>query len=140
MAKTLLKQIEGIDVFIDESGRFSAKINGKDVKKMSLREVVREIYQISKPVVAYEFSRYGSGPNEPRKIEIIRFEGDRPIRKDGGLDDKYSPIYIMSEADLETARVLNKRDDELREEWNKFIDSLPRLTKKNFSEIVSGNS
>lgn len=132
--KTLLKTLEGIEIFVDnETGQFSAKIAGKTVKKRNLRDVEKEIEAISGAVTAYDLDY--NYIRSPHKVEVIRFENGRARRKDGRLAGYSERYYLL---DTETVSKLEAMAEEyrrLRERYQELLSELPRLNESNIEEV-----
>lgn len=133
MAKTLLKTVEGIDIFIDdESGSFSAKIAGREVKKRSLRDIEKEIEKTKGALPAYELT-YGHKFN---KVEILGFEKGRArIKEDGRLGRYSERYYIIDEVSLDKLEKLRNRLEEIEELWRQELESLPQVRERDFEEL-----
>lgn len=133
-SKTLIKTLDGIEIYIDpETGRFEAKINGKLVKKRTLRDVEKEIEGLSKAVTAYDLSTYDIA--KPERVEISRFESGRARLKDGKLARRYEIFYILDTETLSKILNIYERERILIEEYKALIKTLPRVNESNFQEI-----
>lgn len=123
MAKNLLKTVEGIDIFVDsETGQFSAKMGGKEIKKRNLRDVEKEIEKTSDPVIAYEVDRYHI--RKAKRVEIIGFEGTRARMKDGRLAESYSYFYLLTEEEIEELDKLYEAQEAIESQWTEIVNGL----------------
>lgn len=55
---TLIKEVDGINVYVNSDGRFIAEVNGKVINKPSLREVERELAKIARGLAVFSFDGY----------------------------------------------------------------------------------
>jgi hypothetical protein len=139
MAKQLLKTVQGVEVFIDdETGKFSAKIGEKKIEKRLLRDIEKEIEEVSGAVVAYGMdSNY---PRSPRRLEISRFEGDRAREKGGSLLGRFEDYYLLDPGNISKIEELAADYRKAKEAFSEYIRDLPRLTARNFDEVRKAQS
>lgn len=134
---THFKTIDGIDVFITEDGKFTAKINKRDVTKPNFRDIEKLVAQTLEAVTAYELDRYEV--RLPRKVEILKFEKDRVRLKDGDLGGHFSHYYKLTEEQIGFLNDLVRQRDEIKDAWHEYVNLIEkqRVTTKNLREPKS---
>lgn len=55
---TLIKEIDGIAVYVNTEGRFIAEVGDRVIKKASLREVERELAKLARGLAVFSFDGY----------------------------------------------------------------------------------
>lgn len=139
MTKQTFKTIEGIEVSLDnETGKFYAKVGGREIKRNSLSEIEKEIRKTKTAVEAYSWGYYQSTPHKPDIVAIASFDKDgRPRFKDGSLGRRREDFYILTSEDLSQIFDFVMRQEELEEEWRSLLESLQgkKLDRNNIESL-----
>jgi len=130
--KVPFKTVNDTPIWLTEDGKFTARINGKDVTKPQISQIEKLITLTLGAVTAYDVDNYSA--SAPAKREIIGFEKDRARTKDGHLLARYDYCYVLTDVELSLLRDLAKQKREIEEEWQEVIHKLTRLTPSNIDE------
>lgn len=137
---TKLKQVNGVDVLVDDKGKFSATIGKRSFADRSLAKVEKWIRaeQAATPAIWISSSYSGAHPVESRlQATTVGYDAvkERWHTSDGGEVSPYSTdrLYIHDEAFIARADALRERwravYNEYRREWDALLEEWPRLQK-----------
>lgn len=131
---TFIKTIDGIDISVNERGKFVANINGKDVEKTSLSAVEKQITSLRGAVILYDMRDYWAKAKRP--IEILGYEGGRVRSKDGKLHGKYElELVYCSEKDLLEIDKIVEAQEKIDEKWANLKNRLLNVSSSNFDKV-----
>jgi hypothetical protein len=130
------KTIDGIDIFLDPDGKFSAKIREGTMTRPTLIAIIKEIQRDRKTVKAYNLSQYTSGLI-CNPVDIKGYEKRRAKTSTGVLRGLYDPLFIISPEQLDQIRKIIKKHDAINEEWRRATQHLMQLTPENFDKYYA---
>jgi len=129
--------VNGIDIFVDERGKFSAVIEGKAIKRSSLSSVTSEIRKRGNAVTAFEISDSNYEAKRIVKREVIEYLKYSQVRlKDGELCHLYGGLlFVLDESEIDQVQRLIAEQNELDYRWRELLSTFKRVTSKNLEEL-----
>jgi len=103
---TPIKTVDGIQISVDNDGKFIARINEKDVKKASISAIEKQILALRQVVTLYDMQDHWRKKKAP--VHVMGYEHGRVRDQEGKLHSKYGiELYHLSEKDiLEVDKIL----------------------------------
>lgn len=131
-----IKIVDGISVFIHpQDGKFFATINGKDVRRTTLKAVEKEITSRRNAITLTCIGSNWKGKHR-QSFEVLNIEGRGKIRlKDGSLKMYSENLYLVTPEQIQEVDSLIAQYDELHEKWEALLDDLQQVHESNFTKI-----
>lgn len=131
--KVPFKTINDTPIWLTEDGKFTARINGKDVTKPQISQIEKLITATLGAITAYKVNGYEARPI--RKVSVLGFERDRARTKDEGLLGRHEHLYVLSDEQVAQLEDIAKRKRAIEEEWQQATYTLTRLTSSNIDDV-----
>lgn len=145
--RTLLKDHNGTQIFVDADGRFSAELDGKTVTKRTLSELTRAIdgNAAKEPLAAWRLHPLPEYrlAELPQRVAIVgtrktgRYER-RLVKADGKVAERYDSIYLADEATVARLTEIVQQIRDLWIEGGTLIRGMRELTPERFDRIAKG--
>lgn len=135
--KVFIKNVEGIEVFINENGAFEAEINGKIEKRSSLSSLARVIKErnggLDVQLVENHYNRKRRSP-----MTIIGFTTHDKVRKSDGerVELHSGNLYICNDKEIAAIDALIAEQDELTARWDALMNELQVVSVYTFDKIM----
>ena len=133
--KTKLKELDGIEIFVSDDGKFEAEIGGKTLQRVKLLDIEKLIVQQRSAVKVIRVSDRKAERAEV--VEIIAIEDGRARTKDRELLDRYTPLYVFDEDRLSDLESIINEQRALAARWYAVINSMIRVTEVTFAQFRS---
>lgn len=131
-----LKTVNGIDIFVNESGKFEATVDGKLVKRTTLTAVENAITDRIEPLIAFEIMEpYHSYVVRPVSIAKFNRHG-QAVTAEGKKFQTWHRVYMCTPADLKKLHAIMAKQSKLLEEWNEIVGDLTQVTGRTFYDLV----
>ncbi|HMM98516.1 MAG TPA: hypothetical protein PKC99_05880 [Anaerolineales bacterium] len=135
--KVFVKNVEGIEIFVNEKGTFEAEINGKIEKRSSLASLVRVIKErrggLDVQLVENLYNRKLRKP-----VTIIGFTGHSKAKTSDGerLQIFHGDLYLCNEDQVAAIDALIAEQDELTARWVALLNELQVVSNYTFDKIM----
>lgn len=137
MTETPVKTVNGIDIFLNDRGTFTATINGKKVTRSSLKNVVGEIQSTQSPVTLYAIGDYYNGKHVT-PYQIVKFsDSNVATDSEGETHKSHKNFYYLQDDQVEKLEKLSKQIESIFTEWESIVDRGTRVNCHNFEKIRS---
>ena len=135
--KVFVKNVDGIEIYVNEKGTFEAEINGKIEKRASLSSLARVIKERRGGLdVQLVENRYNSKHRTP--MTIIGFTENNKVRKSNGQRmNLYSGrLYLCDDREIAAIDMLIDEQHKLDNRWNLLLKSLSSVSVHTFDRIM----
>lgn len=129
-------KVGGVEIRVNEYGKFVAVVNGKEVSRTSLSAMKRVIEKglDAVPVLVPDcgYSRWSV-----RKDEILRVVGHDRLKGKTRRESyrPFEPVYLYDEEALEKLKALIEEHDALRKRWDEVLETMTRITASNLDQF-----
>lgn len=133
MAQLEVKTVGDTTIYVNDSGRFFAEIDGKIVYRASKRSLERLIEQRLDPLrVIVPRQEWDWHVTEDM---IIRATGDNLKGEESSYGRYGADVYVYNEEAMEKFKELLAEYQGLRNRWNAVLEGLVRVTPKNLEDV-----
>lgn len=137
MAQLEVKTVGDTTIYVNDSGRFFAEIDGKTVYRASKRSLERLIEQRLDPLRVMVPMRKWTWDVEEDKI--VRVVGEK-LKGERSSYNRYGDhVYVYDEEAAAEFEKLLVEYEELRAKWDAVLQGLTRVTHKNLEDLRAGH-
>lgn len=132
-----VKEVDGIEIFVDEDGKFCAEVAGHKVRRASIASVEKAILQ-TRSAVTVQMIRGGESYCRSRtEIGVVGFtDGGKARTKDGKFEDWFNQRFLIcTPGQVEGLDRLIEEQRDLDDRWREAIGECIEVTRYNFDKI-----
>lgn len=135
--KSKIKTFQGVDIFVNERGRFSAQVGKKLVEKSTLSAVEKEIAEQGQPVKVIVFS--GWSDSAPSVESVVKYHANgNPIGED--KRQITARAYVFDQQVWDEMQAIGKEIERMKNERRMLTRRLREFTKEAFDALRGGGA